>query len=141
MGETGLEMRRRVLIVEDEFIVADDLQWQLTQIGCEVVGIAASGEEALSIAEKERPEVVMMDIQLQGTIDGVEAAQLIQRRTGTAIIFVTAFAAVFLRDPSKLVSPGICLSKPFSTVQLKAALHSVTPKPGNRTVNGSEEAG
>lgn len=118
-------MSQRVLIVEDEFIVADDLQWKLMQIGCEVVGIAASGDEALSLADQHRPEIVLMDIQLQGQMNGIEAAQLIQRKTGAAIIFVTAYAAVFVRDPGRMQPPGICLSKPFSTVQLKAALQSV----------------
>jgi len=119
-------VNRRVLIVEDEVIVADDLEWQLIQIGCDVTGIAASGEEAIALANQQRPEVVLMDIQLQGAMSGLEAARLIQQKTGAAIIFVTAFAAVFLRDPAQMQSPGICLSKPFSTVQLKAALQSVT---------------
>lgn len=123
-------MKGRVLIVEDELIVADDLEWKLAQIGYEVVGMATSGDEALTLAIQERPEIVLMDIQLQGTMSGIEAAQLIQQKTGAAIIFVTAFAAVFLRDPSKMRPPGICLSKPFSTIQLKAALGSITTKTG-----------
>lgn len=113
------------MIVEDELIVADDLEWQLAQIGYESVGIAASGEEALALAEQKRPDIVLMDIQLQGEMSGTEAAQLIQRRTGAAIIFVTAFAAVFVRDPAQMQPPGICLSKPFSTIQLRSALQAV----------------
>lgn len=118
-------MNPRVLIVEDEIIVADDLEWQITQIGYEVVGITASGGEAVALADQRRPDIVLMDFQLQGSMSGVEAARVIQRNTGAAIIFVTAFPAVFLRNPDQMQAPGICLSKPFSTVQLKAALHSV----------------
>jgi CheY-like chemotaxis protein len=118
-------VNRRVLIVEDEVIVADDLECQLKQIGYETIGIAASGEEALSLAEQTRPDIVIMDIQLQGRMTGIEAANSIQRKTGAAIIFVTAFAAVFVRDPGQMQPPGICLGKPFSTVQLRAALQSV----------------
>lgn len=118
-------MNRRVLIVEDEVIVADDLNWNLMQLGYEVVGIAASGDEAVSIADERRPEIVLMDIQLQGAMSGTEAAQVIHGRTGAAIIFITAFAAVFVRDPERMQPPGICLSKPFSTVQLKAALRAI----------------
>jgi CheY-like chemotaxis protein len=117
--------------VEDEVIVADDLEWQLMQIGYDVVGIAASGDEALSLAEQKRPDIIIMDIQLQGSMSGIEAAELLQRRTGAAIIFVTAFAAVFIRDPGQMQPPGICLSKPFSTVQLRAALQSVTTSARN----------
>jgi CheY-like chemotaxis protein len=118
-------MSRRVLIVEDEGIVADDLAWQVEQLGYEIVGIAGSGDEAIRLAEQERPAVVFMDIQLQGGMSGTEAAQIIQEKTGAAIIFVTAFAAVFVRDPGQMLAPGICLSKPFSTVHLKAALQSI----------------
>lgn len=124
-------MSRRVLIVEDELIVADDLEWQLTNIGYEVTGVAASGEEALAASREKRPDIVLMDIQLQGRMNGMEAAKLIQKRTGAAIVFVTAFPAVFLRDPDQLCPPGICLSKPFSIVQLRAALDSIGGLPDN----------
>jgi len=120
-----LNVRGRVLIVEDEAVVADDLEYQLLQLGYEVVGVAASGREAIALADQNRPEVVLMDIQLQGAMKGPEAANIIQRNTGAAIVFVTAFAAVFIRDPSQLTAPGICLSKPFSPVQLRAALDAV----------------
>lgn len=119
-------MSRRILIVEDEIIVADDLEWQVTQLGYEVVGITGSGEEAVPLANRERPDIVLMDIQLQGAMDGPEAAWLIQRKTGAAIIFLTAFAPTFCRDPDQMPPPGICLSKPFSILQLRTALQSVT---------------
>jgi CheY-like chemotaxis protein len=118
-------MKSKILIVEDEYIVAADLEAKLMKLGCEVVGMAASGEEAISLAEKHRPQVVLMDIQLQGRMSGIEAGHLIQEKTGAAIIFVTAYAAVFLRQPQMMGPPGICLSKPFSTLQLKAALQSI----------------
>lgn len=120
-----LIVRGRVLIVEDEAVVADDLEYQLIQLGYEVVGVAASGREAIELADESRPQVVLMDIQLQGAMTGPEAANIIQRKTGAAIIFVTAFAAVFIRDPSQLTSPGICLTKPFSPVQLRTVLEAV----------------
>jgi len=118
-------MSLRILIVEDEFIVAADLEAKLRKLGHEVVGTAASGEESLSLAEQYRPHIVLMDIQLQGAMSGIEAGRLIQRKTGAAIIFVTAYAAVFLRDPAQMQPPGLCLSKPFSSVQLNAALQSI----------------
>ncbi|HEX4772866.1 MAG TPA: response regulator [Bryobacteraceae bacterium] len=121
-------MKRRVLIVEDEIIVADDLEHQLSHLGYEVVGAAGSGEEAVLLAHEERPDVVLMDMRLQGAMSGAEAAKIIQRNTGAAIIFVTAFPTVFLRDPAQMTAPGICLSKPFSPVQLKVALDSVAPE-------------
>lgn len=118
-------MSSTILIVEDEFIVAADLKAKLTKLGYEVVGMAASGDEALSLAEEHRPHIVLMDIQLQGPMSGIDAGRIIQQRTGAAIIFITAYAAVFLRDPTKMQAPGLCLSKPFSSVQLKAVLQSI----------------
>jgi len=129
-------VRGRVLIVEDEAVVADDLEYQLHQLGYEVVGVAASGREAVALADENRPHVVLMDIQLQGSMTGPEAAKIIHRSTGAAIVFVTAFAAVFIRDPSQLPPPGICLSKPFSPVQLRTALEAVIP--AAETENGHE---
>lgn len=117
-------MNRRVLIVEDELIVADDLESQLTQLGYEVVGTAVSGHEAIAEAKEQKPDIVVMDFQLQGEMNGIEAAKIIQRNTGAAIIFLTAFAAVFLRNPADMMAPGICLSKPFSLLQLKAVLQA-----------------
>lgn len=121
-------MSQRILIVEDEIIVADDLGWQVKQLGYQVVGVTGSGEEAVRLAEREQPGIVLMDIQLQGNMTGPEAAWLIQRKTGAAIIFVTAFAPAFCRDPGQMPTPGICLTKPFSILQLKTALQSV-PQP------------
>ncbi len=120
-------MSRRVLIVEDEIIVADDLQWKLTKLAYDVVGIVPSGEEAVTVVDRERPDIVLMDIQLEGTMNGLEAAKEIHGKTGANIIFITAFPAVFLRDSDQQRLPGQCLSKPFSALQLKTALESVTP--------------
>jgi CheY-like chemotaxis protein len=119
-------MSHKVLIVEDEIIVADDLEWKLTNLGYQTVGIAVSGEEAVGVAQREQPDIVLMDIQLQGQINGIEAAKCIQRQTGAAIIFVTAYPATLVRDPDQMQPPGVCVSKPFSTLQLKAAMHSAT---------------
>lgn len=120
---------KRVLIVEDEVLVADDLEWQVMRLGYKVIGITTSGEEALTLADQERPDIVLMDIQLQGSMSGTEAARTISRRIGSAIIFITAFAAVFIRYPGEMSAPGICLSKPFSKIQLKAALQTAERQP------------
>lgn len=118
-------MSLRVLIVEDEQIVAADIETKLVRMGHRVVGIAASGREAISLAEEGKPEIVLMDIQLQGEMKGTEAARRIRERTGAQIIFITAFSGVFLRDPQQMQPPGICLSKPFSEGQLKTTLDVV----------------
>jgi CheY-like chemotaxis protein len=118
-------MKFRILVVEDEQIVAADLAAKLGSLGYEVAGIASSGEEAISLSEQLRPELVLMDVRLQGRMDGTEAARRIQRATGVPIVFITAFAEIFLRDPSLMNPPGLCISKPFSLGQLRAVLDTV----------------
>jgi DNA-binding NarL/FixJ family response regulator len=124
-------MSHRVLIAEDEIIVADDLEWQLSKMGYEVVGIASSGEEAITLAQRERAAIVLMDIQLQGRMSGIDAAKAIQRLTGAAIIYVTAFPAIFLRNTDGMNPPGLCIGKPYSKVQLRTALDAVTEEWGS----------
>jgi len=112
----------RILIVEDEQIIAADLANQLAHRGYEVVGLAIAGEEAVEIAGRTRPQAVLMDIRLAGNMDGHEAARLIQHATGAGIIFITAYPNTFLHDELQLDPPGICLGKPFSWMQLETAL-------------------
>ncbi len=120
-----------ILIVgRDEQIVAADLEIKLTRMGYEVIGLAASGDEALQIAEQGRPDVVLMDIQLRGPMDGTEAARVIQRgklepRSSSSL----RMPASSCTNRSTCTPPGICLTKPFSTHQLKTALAAVVKEP------------
>jgi CheY-like chemotaxis protein len=122
----------RILIVEDEQIIAADLRNQLRRMGHEVVGMAVSGEEAVEMADQAKPDLVLMDVQLDGKMRGTEAARIIQERSGSRVIFLTAFPGVFLRDPSQMTEPGICLGKPFSRPQLEAALGAALGEGGTR---------
>ena len=121
-------MSLRILIVEDEQIVAADLEDKLNRIGHQVMAIASSGQQAIDMAERLRPELVLMDVRLEGAMEGTEAARQIQRLTGAPIIFITAYADVFLRDPALMRPPGLCLTKPFSMQQLRVVLDSIVEK-------------
>jgi len=118
-------LSRRVVIVEDEVIIADELEWRVSQEGFVVAGIVGSGEEAVALVERESPDLVLMDIQLQGEMNGIEAARLIRKKCGTAIIFLTAFPTALIASEEAGEPAAMCLSKPFSNVQLRAALQSV----------------
>jgi len=117
----------RILVVEDEQIVAEDLRIKLGRMGHKVVGIATAGEEAIRLATETRPDLVLMDIKLQGVMEGTDAAQHIQRATGAPIVFLTAYPGVFVKDPGKMLAPGLCLTKPFSRKQLQSVIDSVLP--------------
>lgn len=118
-------MSARILIVEDEYIVAADLEMKLMHMGYEIVGPAVTGEEAIALADQYRPDVVLMDVRLEGPMDGREAANVIRKKAGTPIIFVTAFAGLLSENTEEGKNLEICLTKPFSTTELKDRLQSV----------------
>ena len=84
----------RLLIVEDEAIVARDLQGRLKRLGYDVCGIVATGADAIAAAVQHRPDLVLMDIVLKGDMDGIEAAQVINRDHQIPIVFLTAWYAL-----------------------------------------------
>ena len=113
----------KVLIVEDEILIAEDLRLILQRMGYQVVGIASSGIEAVRLADGAHPDLVLMDVRLQGAMDGVEAARQIRRVADIPIIYVTAHASVLASLEQDHRS--IRLAKPFSPAQLQAAINAV----------------
>ncbi|HDP97661.1 MAG TPA: response regulator [bacterium] len=81
--------QKRILIVEDEVIIAFELKVRLEQAGYHVLPIAVNGQQAESLALKERPDLILMDIILKGTIDGVEAAENILQKRNVPIIYLS----------------------------------------------------
>jgi CheY-like chemotaxis protein len=114
--------RASILVVEDETIVAADIQQQLRQDGFRLNPIARSGEDAVRLAQELLPDLVLMDIRLAGSIDGLAAARLIQRSTGIPVVYLTAFPGMFLQDPSSMQDPNLCLIKPFAVSELRSII-------------------
>jgi len=83
---------RRLLIVEDSRAVARDLEQRLTRLGFAIAGVTPSGEDAIVLAERELPDLVLMDIRLQGEMDGIAAADHIRAKLQVPVVFLTAFA-------------------------------------------------
>ena len=110
------------MIVEDEAIVAADLKSRLNQLGYQVSGIAASGEQALAMIEQVQPDLVLMDIRLQGVMDGIETALEIRRRFRLPAVFVTAYAGRSTLDRAKLAEPLGYILKPFDNHDLEIAI-------------------
>ncbi len=115
----------RVLIVEDERLIAIDLQRRLIRLGHTVVGLASSGGEAIQKALALHPDIVLMDIRLQGAMDGVEAAQQIQASEGIPVVFMTAYVDEETRQRVRATSPWGCLHKPFTAQQVQLRLEQV----------------
>ena len=112
----------RILIVEDERLVANALSRNLEGLGYQVVSAVASGEDALKKAEETRPDLVLMDIRLEGEMDGIQAAGLITARFNIPIIFVTAYADRNVLAKAKVTGPYGYLIKPISKRELHSAL-------------------
>ena len=111
-----------VLIVEDEQLVALDMESSLEKLGYVVAGIAITGEQALEIAEERRPDLVLMDIRLPGEVDGIAAAALIRDRWDIPVIFVTAFSGEEVIVRAKAAGPYGFLTKPFRTEELNPTI-------------------
>jgi CheY-like chemotaxis protein len=103
---------KRILIVEDETIVALDLQNSLKLLGYNVVGTASSGADAIAKAEKMQPDLVLMDIILNGDMDGVQAAETIHSMLDVPVVFLTACADDKTLDRAKVSEPfGNCTAR------------------------------
>ncbi len=116
-------MSQRILIVEDERIVALDLAAKVSGMGYEVVGSAASGQRALEMAREGRPDCVLMDIRLEGDMDGIEATARIKREADVPVIYMTAFSDPDTRSRAEATAPSDILIKPVPPTLLQQAIH------------------
>ena len=116
----------RVLVVEDEIFVAWHLESALRELDCAVCGLVPDGESAADRAESLCADLVLMDVNLKGTIDGVEAARQVRQRCGTPVIFITAYSDAATLGRIRQAVPGAAvLAKPVSAGVLKRAVSTV----------------
>lgn len=112
----------KVLVVEDELLVARDIEQQLLELGYQPVGSAAYGEQAIELVRTLSPDMVLMDIQLAGDMDGVATAQIIRTQYALPVVFLTAFAADDVLERAKLTEPFGYILKPFTERELRTVL-------------------
>jgi two-component system, cell cycle sensor histidine kinase and response regulator CckA len=112
----------KILIVEDEAIVARDIGYQLQQLNYEPVAATATGEEALLLTERLNPDLVLMDIQLAGAMDGIMAAHTIRERFDIPVVFLTAYAGHGSVHRAKLTEPFGYLIKPLEERDLRIVI-------------------
>jgi len=130
----------RILVVEDESIVALDIQDRLESLGYEVPATVASGEKAIEQAGALRPDLVLMDIHLQGQMDGVEAADQIRRRFRIPVIYLTANADHPTVERAKVTEPFGYVIKPFEERELHTSIEIALYKhQAERRLKESEE--
>jgi diguanylate cyclase (GGDEF)-like protein/PAS domain S-box-containing protein len=107
-----------ILIVEDEKIIALDLQRRLERFGYSVIGMASDGLEAISLARERSPDIILMDIMLAGSMDGIEAAKQIRAQLAIPVIFLTAYTDEKTLERAKEVEPFGYILKPFKEREL-----------------------
>lgn len=115
----------RILVVEDELIVAMDLEEALKSLGHEVVAVAGSSREAVDAAGQHEPDVVLMDINLGPGPDGIETAKQIRALFGIRPIFLSAYAGDQNQRRAEAVGPIAFLKKPANQAELKQALEAL----------------
>ncbi len=137
--------RAKIMIVEDESIIAEDIADSLESIGYSIVGIVASGEEAIVLAGKLQPDLVLMDIMLQGEMNGIAAAEHIQSSYQIPAIYLTAYADEKTLERVKDTNPFGYIVKPFEeknlhlTIQIALQRHqydSLTNLPNRTSFRG-----
>jgi AmiR/NasT family two-component response regulator len=111
-----------ILIVDDELILAKDLQQTLTDFGYDAFAIATSAAEAVRIADERCPDLVLMDIRIKGRLDGIETANMLRKRFSTALIFLTAHGDQAMIERAKETEPHGFLLKPVSNMQLRTTV-------------------
>lgn len=108
-----------VLVVEDERIISMALTSMLRGLGHQVVGCVASGEAALEALERLKPDLVLLDIHLEGTLDGIATAQAIRERQGPRVAFTSAYSDAATRQRAMALDPLAFLSKPVAPHDIK----------------------
>jgi two-component system cell cycle sensor histidine kinase/response regulator CckA len=124
----------RILVVEDETIVAMDIAATLRRLGYEVAGMAGTGAAAVESARLMRPDLILMDIRLKGPMDGIEAATLIRQERATPIVFLTAHADLDTVQRAKTAAPYGYLVKPFDESALQRMVEIALQRVATDTV-------
>jgi len=122
MGADTIASQLRALIVEDEILIAEELRDRLTRLGFSVIAAVDTAEEGIAIATRERPDLVLMDIRLRGTKDGVQAAKEIRQQVDVPIVYVTAYSDPLTVDRARETEHDGYILKPFHRRELQSTI-------------------
>lgn len=116
------EGKTKVLIAEDDMVVAKNLSITLGERGYDILGISESGEELLQLVGKAQPDIIIMDINLAGLMDGIEVASLLKSKTTIPVLYLTSDRDLATMERAKLTNPDGYLIKPFDDDELVSAI-------------------
>lgn len=112
----------RIMIAEDEGLVARDMELMIKGMGYEVAGVVSSGEDALDAAVRTRPDLILMDIVLKGRMDGIEVSSILWEKHGIPVVYVTAYADDAILKRARITEPFGYILKPFEERELKICI-------------------
>ena len=118
------ESQKRILVVEDDIQMSKFIQYKLDYLGYDVVGEARNSDDALDRSQLLEPDLILMDIMLDGTDDGIETAQRIKDNLHVPIVYLTAHEDDFLFERAKITEPFGYLIKPFNDRDLRIVLET-----------------
>ena len=122
MTESNEKAAIKLMIVDDEIIVAEDLKGRVIDLGYEVTAVVGTGAEAVAKAGETMPDLILMDIQLKGAMDGIDAAGEIKKRFNISVIYLTAYSDQVTLDRAKITTPFGYLIKPFAERELHSMI-------------------
>lgn len=129
LSRPGSELR--ILIVEDEAIIARDIQNILSRFGYQVSGMASSGEESIRKARDLHPDLVLMDVKLKGSMDGIEAAHRIHDGLNIPVVYLTAFSEEKVLEGAQPINGFMRIVKPFEENDIQCVIQKILPHNNN----------
>lgn len=115
-------IKNKILIVEDEAIVAKDIQQSLKRLGYDVAGSATTGKKAIELSKEKQPDLILMDIMLKGDMSGIEAATQIKKELKIPIVYLTAYTDENTLNKAKITEPYGYIIKPFKDIDLQTSI-------------------
>jgi signal transduction histidine kinase/AmiR/NasT family two-component response regulator len=116
------EKNKKILIVEDELLVAEDIAFRLKSLGYKITDMVISGEDALSSIEKENPDLILMDIMLKGELDGIQTHEIINKKYSIPLVYLTSYSDEKTFSRAKLTQPFGYIIKPFDERELHTVI-------------------
>ena len=124
------KLKPKILIVEKERIIAIDIKNSLHRMGCEVMEILSSGEEVIRKVKEEKPDLILMEITLDGVLDGIETAEIISSKYDIPVIYLTAYSDRETLQRAKITEPYGYLIRPFDSREIEIAIEMAFIKRG-----------
>jgi CheY-like chemotaxis protein len=115
-------LNSKILIVENERIIANDIKQRLEDMGYDVIGISGTSEDTLKKTRETHPDLILMDIIITGDVDGIETAKQLKELYSIPFIYLTAYYDDEILEMASLTQPAAYITKPFNNVGLHAAI-------------------